>query len=110
MMGCVGPMGGGTYCVQEQFNFYDPYDEASVRASLEFQRAAKKALAEKGYHTGAASDPPSFKPKEEAEAVLVKILQPVVPYMQYQIKQALDPNGVSAPGYTQLSIPPVEKE
>jgi hypothetical protein len=111
MMGCVGPMGGGTYAVQEQFHFYDPHDKETVKASIEFQRAAKKALLEKGFVAGTIEDQAQLKSsKEESEAILLNSPQPVLHYIQWQIRQALDPNDTGAPGYSQLEKLPHKNE
>ncbi len=111
MMGCIGPMGGGTYSILEQFQFYDPHDIDSVKKSIEFQREVMKTLRERGFNILSAADNPVCKPKQEAEAALLRTSQPVIFYLQNKIKQALDPNCISAPGYSTLDrLPEVVSE
>jgi hypothetical protein len=110
MMGCVGPMGGGTYSIFEQFHFYDPHNVESIKASVEFQHAAKKALSGSGFMVGSVEDViAALKPtKEEGDALLSNAPEPMIFHFQWLIKQIIDGGNTAAPGYNVLDKLPAK--
>lgn len=110
MMGCIGPMGGGTYTLLEQFCAVDPANVGSLRESVEYQIAMKKAARKEGFIIGPfkdelerSSQELEAEPGDQSESALFSL------HTQWMIKQALDPNNTGAPGYA-TKKPPGEKK
>lgn len=103
MMGCVGAMGGGTYCLVEQFCHYDPYDKESVEGGIGFLKDAIQAYHDHGWRCG--HEEARFggeSTKEQREATYAAAPQPIRFNWQWQIKQMLDPNDTGGPLYNTM--------
>ena len=94
MMGCVGPTGGGNFCLLEQFHYYDPHSLESIKSSIEFKQEAHDRLLKKGYTTASLDDliVLSIESRKEADEKLAATAHPIYPYIQGKIKHVLDPN------------------
>lgn len=96
MMGCIGAMGDGTYCVQEQFFFWDPHDKESVGEAVAYAEDAHRTAIERGWPPGMETI--ALRPrmsKEERQSLDAMIPQPIILQWQRKIKEALDPNDTS---------------
>jgi glycolate oxidase len=99
MMGVVAGMGGGGYCLLEQFVFYDPHDKESARAATEYLRDAAKIARERGWAIGMEMLILSMRLTKEEEMKLIAARQPAIYRWQRKIKQILDPNDTGVRTY-----------
>ena len=93
MMGCVSGTGATSYCVFEQFVFYDPHDKESVKSVVAYCDDASRAAHERGWPTGMELlVTEGGKTREERQAALAKHPSHITFRFQRKIKEALDPN------------------